>query len=92
MSELYKLVGIRYPKYHDFAAGRKVVPVVKKVTDKSQLRGTIESMLFDGIEIERMNAVLVKWADKMYVCEALDREKRIFGKSEVDYHPYQDLL
>ena len=87
----YKLVGIHYPTYYDRALSRRIDPVVKVVEDKIQIKPMIEEMLFESAIDQRINGVLVKWANVMYLCEPVNTLKREFVKTEVTYHPYQQL-
>jgi hypothetical protein len=91
MNNTYKIVGVRYPRYWDKVNGRKIDPVVITVDDKVKIKPAIEGMLFDGFDVDRMNYVLVKWSNKLYICEAVDANKREFVKSEILEHPYGDL-
>lgn len=91
MNENYKVVGVRYPNYYDRVQNRKVEPLVREVNDKSLIKSTIETLLFNDDAFERVNYVLVRWAGAMYVCEPIDLEKRQFVKAQVEFHPYQHL-
>ena len=73
------------------AQNRVVDPVVVTVDEKSKIKQAIENLLFSDDVFDRVNYVLVKWAGKIYTCDPMDLEKRQFVKTEIDFHPYQDL-
>ena len=91
MSETYNIVGVRYPNYYDRVQNRTVEPSVVTVTDKNQIKGAIEQLLFSDDAFERVNYVLVKWAGKLYTCDPVDIDRRQFVKTEVPVHPYEHL-
>lgn len=87
----YKIVGIRYPRYYDVLNKREMKPMIVCLNDKIKIKASIEDMLFDTNELYRKDYVLAKWANKLYICEPLDVEKKTFVKTEVQDHPYKDL-
>lgn len=87
----YKIVGVRYPRHNDVAAKRKVSPYIREIVNKNDIKTEIENMLFHTFEVYRMDYVLVRWKDDVYMCKAVDISKRTFVKSIVKEHPYADL-
>lgn len=85
----YKLVGVRYPTSIDVSNKRSVDPVVAETEDSSKLGEMIVNMLFD--RTERMNYVLTRWGNCLYICEPVDYDNRKYDKTKVNSHPYQHL-
>ena len=48
----------------------------------------IEQLLF----VEKFNNVLIKFNDKLFVCEPISMIKKSYNRRKVEYHPLMDKL
>lgn len=87
----YKLIGIRYPNYYDVSNKRDVSPVIVETDDSSKIIGMISELLFNDSEQKRVNYVLIRWGGKMYICEPMDVNNKLYSKVQINYHPHQSL-
>lgn len=61
---------------------------VVTVDDDTQIKPMFGELLF----AKNANALLVNYKDKLYVIEATDRNKLLYSRRNIDYHPYSDLV
>jgi hypothetical protein len=83
------VVGIRWPNSIDVGHNRVVLPEVESIEeDGPTVTKVVENMLYD----RHFNQCLLRWKNKLYVCDRGDVVKRVFTKTKVDYHPYISYL
>ena len=56
------------------------------IPDKKEIKKVIWHNL---LRVGRAGHVVVKWADKLFVCE-MKEDKKGYTRTEVEYHPYGD--
>ena len=98
------IIGIRWPTSIDVANKREVYPYIEHNVNESDIRSTIERMLFDQTHFGRLyfspifqfhrgefRQCLLRYKDILYVCEPLN-DTNTFSKAPVEYHPYMSYL
>ena len=61
---------------------------VINIENKDDIKVNIEHLLF----VEKFNNVLVKFNDKLFVCEPISIIKKSYNRRKVEYHPLMDKL
>jgi len=56
--------------------------------ENDDIKSKIEQLLF----VEKFNNVLVKFNDKLFVCEPISILKKSYNRRKVEYHPLMDKL
>lgn len=79
-----KIAAIWYPR-NIAAKGKTEVVSVEKVDN---IKNAFGELLFD----KQANALLVGYEGKLYVIEATDRDKRLYTRRSIDYHPLSDMV
>jgi len=56
--------------------------------ENDDIKSKIEQLLF----VEKFNNVLIKFNDKLFVCEPISIIKKSYNRRKVEYHPLMDKL
>ena len=56
--------------------------------ENDDIKSKIEQLLF----VEKFNNVLIKFNDKLFVCEPGSKTKKSYKRRKVEYHPLMDKL
>lgn len=84
----YNIVGIKWRNYVGHRHGTPYEPIVEQVSELSDIKPTIRSLLFDL----KCNQVLTKYNNELFVCEPDGKNDRSYARTIVDYHPYEHLV
>lgn len=80
-----KLIGVKLPKPgSSFIASYD--QTATEIDDSNKLRDAIKNKLFT----ENNNYALVRFNDKLYICEKIDQEK--YSRREINYHPLESFV
>lgn len=80
-----KLIGVKLPKPgSSFIASYD--QTATEIDDASKLRDAIKIKLFT----ENNNYVLIRFENKLYICEKIDQEK--YSRREINYHPLESFV
>lgn len=90
------IIGIRWPTSIDVVNKREVYPHIEYNVNESDIRSTIERMLFDQTSAFQghrgeFHQCLLRYKNVLYVCEPLN-DTNTFSKAPVEYHPYMSYL
>lgn len=58
------------------------------VNDDSQFKSVFGDLLFD----KNADHLLINYKNVLYVIEAVDRDKRLYNRRTMEYHPYSDMV
>jgi len=61
---------------------------VVEVTDDSQFKTVFGELLFD----DNANYLLVNYNNTLYMIESADRDKRLYNRRVIPYHPFSNLV
>jgi len=61
---------------------------VINIENDDDIKLKIEQLLF----VEKFNNVLIKFNDKLFVCEPISMIKKSYNRRKVEYHPLMDKL
>ena len=61
---------------------------VINIENNDDIKLKIEQLLF----VEKFNNVLIKFNDKLFVCEPGSKTKKSYNRRKVEYHPLMDKL
>jgi hypothetical protein len=79
-----KVCAIWYARSVNIGAKNEVVEVI----DDTQIKNVFGELLFD----KNANCLLVNYKNTLYVIEATDRDKSLYSRRTIDYHPLSDLV
>ena len=87
-----KILAVRYPSSVDRI--RQSLDHLRQVFEVEALKvkEEIGNLLFHESEFFRYNYLLVKYDNKLYVIEAMDINKRIYSRKQVEYHPLSYMV
>jgi hypothetical protein len=77
-----QILTIHYNGHHNAYGGERDKFKLTTVEDESKIREEIQSQL-----VNQNSYVLVKYKDKMYMCEWLSDNGK-YSRKQIDYHPY----
>ena len=79
-----KIVAIWYPR----SVGLKAKSEVACIDNDAEIKNAFGDLLFD----KNANALLVNYKNKLYVIEATDRDKRLYTRRTIEYHPLSSMV
>jgi hypothetical protein len=76
------VLAFRYPNFIDFDTDRSFAPI-KIESDSEKIKDLINNLLFK----KKTNYLLIRSEEEYFICEVVDKKKKIYSTRPVKYHP-----
>lgn len=77
----------KYPTFIDFDTNRDFSPT-RYESDSEKIKDLINILLFKN----KINYLLIKMSEGYFICEVVDKKKKIYSTRPVQYHPNIDMF
>lgn len=81
------VLAFKYPNFIDFDTDRSFEPI-RFESDSEKIKDLINNLLFK----KKTNYLLIRSDGEYFICEIVDKKKKIYSTRPVKYHPDLDMF